>query len=42
MPSITLFGAGAATLGLYFTDWKLINQFIPFYGSKYKEQEEED
>ncbi|KAK4290305.1 hypothetical protein Pmani_036786 [Petrolisthes manimaculis] len=41
MPSLSFFGAGAAALGLYITDWQLINQFIPFYGTKYKEQEEE-
>ena len=35
------FGAAAAALGLYISDWKLINQYIPFYGSRFKEQEEE-
>ncbi|MPC16521.1 hypothetical protein E2C01_009348 [Portunus trituberculatus] len=42
VPSAIGFGAAAAGVGLYFTEWKLINQYIPFYGGRYKEQEQED
>lgn len=39
-PSALGFGAGAAALGLYVSDWKLINQYIPFYGGRFKEEED--
>ena len=37
-PTLAAYGAVGGLLGLYFTDWKVVNQFIPFYGGKYKEE----
>lgn len=36
-PSAVGYGAAAAALGLYFTDWKLVLQFLPFYSGKFEE-----
>ncbi|EFN80587.1 hypothetical protein EAI_05765, partial [Harpegnathos saltator] len=31
------YGTGATLTMLYFTDWKLVLQYVPFYGSKFEE-----
>jgi len=38
--SLATFGAAGALGGLYFTDWKLILQFVPFYSGKFVKDEE--
>lgn len=32
------YGAGATLTFLYMTDWKLVVQYIPFYGSKFNQE----
>lgn len=36
IPSAAIFGASAAGLGLYFTEWKTVLRFMPYYNGKYK------
>lgn len=36
--SLAGFGTAAGLGVLYFTDWKLVLQYVPFYGGKYKEE----
>jgi len=38
VPSLATYGGTAALLGLLFTDWKVTNRFIPFYGGKFDEK----
>lgn len=33
------YGAAAALLGCYLTDWKVIVSYIPFYGGKFDKKE---
>nr|CAH0101041.1 unnamed protein product [Daphnia galeata] len=37
IPSAVGYGAAAAALGLYITDWKLVLQYMPFYNGKFQE-----
>ncbi|XP_075215015.1 cytochrome b-c1 complex subunit 10-like [Lycorma delicatula] len=39
LPSAAVFGATGTFAFLYFSEWKLINQYIPFYNTKYKIEE---
>ncbi|XP_044741467.1 cytochrome b-c1 complex subunit 10-like [Chrysoperla carnea] len=36
MPSASIFGAAGGAFMLYFTDWKAVLQYVPFYGGKFK------
>lgn len=33
------YGAAASAAGLYFTDWKLVLQYLPIYNTKFQEKE---
>lgn len=37
IPSIVIWGIGAAITGIYFTDWKIIATKIPFYNGKFEQ-----
>ncbi|XP_011503799.1 PREDICTED: cytochrome b-c1 complex subunit 10-like [Ceratosolen solmsi marchali] len=36
MPSAITYGSGAGLALLYFTDWKLILQYVPYYRGKFQ------
>jgi len=38
-PSAAGYGGALAMLGLYFTDWQLVLQFMPFYNQKFVKEE---
>jgi len=40
MPSTAVFGATSFVGMLYFTDWRVVNEWIPFYGGKFKPEPE--
>ncbi|XP_001689061.2 uncharacterized protein LOC120903256 [Anopheles arabiensis] len=37
--SAAAYGAAAALVGCYLTDWKVIVSYIPFYGGKFDKKE---
>ncbi|XP_029169517.1 cytochrome b-c1 complex subunit 10-like [Nylanderia fulva] len=36
-PTVATYGAGASLALLYFTDWKAVLQYVPFYRNKFEE-----
>lgn len=39
--SAAVFGASAGVAVTYFTDWKLVLQYLPYYNGKFPKEEEE-
>lgn len=37
IPSAVAYGATGTLSLLYFTDWKAVLQYVPFYGGKFEE-----
>ncbi|PBC27816.1 Cytochrome b-c1 complex subunit [Apis cerana cerana] len=37
IPSLMVYTGAASLTVVYFTDWKVIARYIPFYGSKFKD-----
>ncbi|CAH1393529.1 unnamed protein product [Nezara viridula] len=40
IPSLTFFGASAGAGICYATDWRLVLEYMPYYGGKFKTEEE--
>ncbi|XP_032690065.1 cytochrome b-c1 complex subunit 10-like [Odontomachus brunneus] len=38
LPTAFTYGTGATVMMLYMTDWKVVLQYVPFYGSKFNEE----
>lgn len=38
VPSLSIFGSTAAIVGVYFTEWRVISDYIPFYNGKFKDE----
>ncbi|XP_054278536.1 cytochrome b-c1 complex subunit 10-like [Macrosteles quadrilineatus] len=39
VPSLALFGGAAGTTLVYITEWRVICDYIPFYGSKFQDEQ---
>ncbi|CAD6208602.1 GSCOCG00010582001-RA-CDS [Cotesia congregata] len=39
IPSATIYGAFSSSALLYFTDWKAVLQYMPFYNGQFKPRE---
>lgn len=39
IPSATIYGAFSSSALLYFTDWKAVLQYMPFYSGQFKPRE---
>ncbi|XP_015601071.1 cytochrome b-c1 complex subunit 10-like [Cephus cinctus] len=37
LPSVMSYGTAATLAGLYFTDWKVVLQYVPFYNTKFQQ-----
>lgn len=40
IPSVLIYSAATILATLYFTEWKAVLQYLPYYSSKYKKSDE--
>lgn len=39
IPSLSIFAGTGAIVGVYFTEWRVISDYIPFYNGKFKDEQ---